>query len=212
MKTVFMALIGLAGAAPAYAQNVGTTSPFGGARIEGRVGWDRPVASIEADDIEANQGKSGVVYGGEIGFDVPQDTIILGVYAGLEGSSTKSCFEFYGRDEACVRAGRNITAGARVGVQLGVRTMVYAKGGYSNGKLKASYVDFDDAQNNLRYRPNLDGFHLGAGAEANVSANVYGKLEYVYTNYNAGRLDNGDFGFTADLERHQVVAGVGIRF
>ena len=53
MKTVFMALIGLAGAAPAYAQNVGTTSPFGGARIEGRVGWDRPVASIEADDIHS---------------------------------------------------------------------------------------------------------------------------------------------------------------
>ena len=52
----------------------------------------------------------------------------------------------------------------------------------------------------------MEGFRVGAGAEFKLSNNMYLKGEYRYSNY--GKID----GYDIDIDRHQVVAGVGIRF
>jgi len=53
---------------------------------------------------------------------------------------------------------------------------------------------------------NLDGFRVGAGLEYNISPTTYVKGEYRYSHY--GDVD----GYDIDLDRHQLVGGVGIRF
>lgn len=55
------AIVAFASAAPAFAQDQGSGSSFGDVRIEAGVGWDRPVASVDAEDCDASQGKSGIV-------------------------------------------------------------------------------------------------------------------------------------------------------
>lgn len=210
MKYIVAGAFLLAAAAPAAAQTVGPVAS--GARVEARVGWDRPVIEANLDGASDKAGKSGVVYGVEAGYDiVTSGPTLIGLYAGIEDASTKQCSEIFGGDEGCIKAGRNITAGARVGFTTN-NGVVYLKGGYSNGRAKISYADPAAPQDNFRLSENLDGFHLGAGGEVMFNRNVYGKLEYVYTNYSGYDYDDGVTTAGLDVERHQIVAGVGFRF
>ena len=96
--------------------------------------------------------------------------------------------------------------------------MLYAKGGYTNTRVESRFQDrleddgfdlnFDDAQS-------VDGFRVGAGVEQLIGPG-YVKLEYRYSNYSAMKFDDRLFSdnqeIGIDLDRHQVVAGVGMRF
>ena len=87
---------------------------------------------------------------------------------------------------------------ARGGVKVGERGKVYALAGYTNARYKTSYTT--PAGVTTRDAANLDGFRLGAGYEHNLTSNVYGKVEYRYSDYES------------DISRHQVLFGVGLNF
>jgi outer membrane immunogenic protein len=89
--------------------------------------------------------------------------------------------ELYGNDRLCLRSGRNLTAGVRLGVPVGEKFAVYAEGGYSNGRASIDYQDFDLTIPDENEGRNFDGFHVGGGIEGTVSGSLYGCLEYVYT-------------------------------
>lgn len=214
MKYLIAGALALVIVAPAAAQS--GPSVTSGGRIEARFGWDRAefkdrifVGDLE---LERKAGKSGIAYGVEAGYDYVTDgRVLVGAYAGIAGSNIKDCERSPFGDRFCLKRGRNITVGARVGYVLN-RGVVYLKGGYSNGRLKQKYTDADFPELNFSQGKNFGGFHLGAGGEVMISGNVYGKLEYVYTDYSNSRsFDEGvyeNFG----SRRHQVIAGVGLRF
>ncbi|MBN8830396.1 MAG: hypothetical protein J0G94_07140, partial [Sphingomonadales bacterium] len=61
-----------------------------GLRADIHSGWDR-LSVHERTDVgtsgaTTHQGADGVIYGGEIGYDVPLGAFSLGVYGGLEGA------------------------------------------------------------------------------------------------------------------------------
>lgn len=91
--------------------------------------------------------------------------------------------------ENAVKAGRDLYVGGRIGYVLGGSTLVYGKAGYTNARISFN----DDGFNN-------DGYRLGAGVERNFGR-FFGKVEYRYSRYEK-----------IDLNRDQVVAGVGVRF
>ena len=104
--------------------------------------------------------------------------------------------------------------GARVGVPVSPQALLYAKGGYTNARFG---LDADDGAGfNEDFSATLDGFRVGAGVEYLFGTNVYGKVEYRYSNYSSLKYndtlfnDSNEIG--VDLDRHQVVAGVGFRF
>lgn len=207
----------LAMTAPAFAQDATSEgATMAGFRIEARAGYDNPRLNLTYDDgvdsIDETDGTDGIAYGGEMGYDFPLGYSTAGVYAGVDFASTEFCAEVYGEDEGCIKASRNITVGIRGASQVSPNTLLYVKGGYSNGRITVSYEDFEDVLEDAEESENVDGFHLGAGGEISFGSNAYGKLEYVYTNYAADRLDGADFSVGADLSRHQVLAGFGIRF
>lgn len=169
------ALALMAVATPAMAQD-GT---FQGPRVEVVGGWDRAQTQ--------GVGGSGFVYGGGIGYDLQRGKTVFGVDAEVTGSTLDKC-EF----GVCAKAGRDLYAGARIGVAATPNTLVYGKIGYSNGRM----IGYTATQ---RIADNLDGVRLGAGVERSFG-NVYGKVEYRYTNY------------SQNVERHQVLGGIGYRF
>ncbi|TXC72219.1 porin family protein [Sphingomonas ginsenosidivorax] len=200
MKSLALAAVAfVVVASPAIAQ----TAKVSGPRVEANVGWDRVVLKADGE----SEGKSGVTYGGEIGYDVMIGSrAVLGAYAGIDGASTKDC-DSDGTLSGCVKAGRNLTAGARVGYLVGPTSLLYVKGGYSNGRIQVSVTEtaapafaFDDGVN-------LRGFHVGAGAEVGLGHGLYGKAEYSYTNY-----ESFEFVGTVNPDRHRVVIGAGFRF
>lgn len=199
---------------PVQAQDA--ASSFDGPRIEARVGWDGPqirgTISDGVNRISRKADKTGVVYGGEIGYDHALRNVVIGAYAGLEESSAKECGELYGEDRLCLRAGRNITGGVRIGTPVGDQFMLYGKGGYSNGRVTVDYRDYELILADIDEGRNFDGFHVGGGVEGTLSGRVYGRLEYVYTSYGkvSATLDDA----TASLKptRHQVAYAMGLRF
>jgi outer membrane immunogenic protein len=164
-----------------------------GFRAEIHGGWDR----VNAEDV----GDSGVVYGIGLGYDMKVgQRAFVGADFSIDDSSQKECegSALVNNDELCIRAGRDLAAGIRGGAMIGQRGKLYALAGYTNARFKTAYTT--PAGVTTRDAANLDGFRLGAGYQHQVAGNAYGKVEYRYSNYEAG------------IERHQVLFGVGVEF
>lgn len=192
--TIAAALLAATVATPALAQDrADPRAPFTGARVEAIAGFDR---------VQGNGGHAdGVVYGGQFGYDVQSNYGLLGIEGEVTGSTTRECVgagtAFDTRD--CLKAARDLYVGGRIGAVVGGTTLLYAKAGYTNARVRLTTDD--GARTTTLDAQNLDGVRVGAGVEHAFGAGpVYGKVEYRYSNYEQ------------DVVRHQVVAGVGIRF
>jgi outer membrane immunogenic protein len=179
-------------ATPAFAQDQGNLSGF---RIEGLVGYDRPSVQDESAD--------GVAYGVGVGYDFQSGNAVFGLEAEATDSSANERVAGVAipGDELRVRAGRDLYVGGRVGAVVGGRTLLYAKAGYTNARVRVDYEDGTAGTiNDFTDRTNLDGVRAGAGAQFSIGSNAFLKTEYRYSNYQDG------------VDRHQVVGGFGFRF
>lgn len=218
-------------ALPARAQE---TSPFTGFRLELLGGYDnlRNGSSVDIDDDDTDdidQSIDGFLYGVGIGYDVDLGTAVLGVEGELSdstgeedpGQTLNAPFDYR------ANLGRDLYVGARVGFKASPRTLLYVKGGYTNTKMNAVVTDNDPADPEdyaVSADETIDGYRVGAGVEYALPGDMIGfgsgafaKLEYRYSNYDDLSLNNDGF-FTGDnvigidLDRHQVMAGIGVRF
>ena len=200
MRTLILAAVATTAlATPALAQTAG--APFTGLRIEGVAGYDALKDGHDTSD--------GFVYGGAVGYDVQLNNLVVGAEGELTGSTTDTRTDnlINAGDRFRVGMGRDVYLGARVGVPLNPTTLAYAKGGYTNARVDTRYTQ---GTTEVRDHTDLDGFRLGAGLEHQLGANTYIKGEYRYSNY--GHADNSVGRYDIDVDRHQVVAGVGMRF
>ncbi len=191
MRTIIAAALvsAIALAAPAVAQE---RAPFTGPRAEAVVGFDR----IQAD----GEHQDGVSYGGQIGYDFQSGFGLIGIEGEATGSTTDACdgAGSAANPNLCVKAGRDLYAGGRIGTVLGENTLLYAKAGYTNARVRLTSNN-GTTTTTLGGR-NLDGVRVGAGLEHKFGEKFYGKAEYRYSNYEDG------------VSRHGVLAGVGVRF
>lgn len=191
-------------------------SAQGGFRADIHAGLDK-ISTHQRTDVGTSgattrEKDDGVIYGGEIGYDVDLAGFTLGAYAGLEGSSIKKCSEVFAEVETCARSGRNITLGARAGFRAMPRMLVYAKGGYSNGQVTLEYIDHVTPANSFGVSDEMDGWHAGAGIQLDLVNNVYAKLEYVRTDYSDYGIRQGTATISGGVNRDNVILGVGMRF
>ena len=218
MRAYLLAAVAAAAlATPALAQD-GPDGPFNGPRVGAILGYDalQPGSTEDSDIRGDNQTADGLVYGGDLGYDVQRGNMVFGIEGEVTGSTSKvnnnpvdpNSFG-YGR----VKAGRDLYAGVRVGTLVTPTTLLYAKGGYTNGRLDLTR---NDTVTTTGHHYNLDGYRVGAGVEQSMGGKAYIKAEYRYSNYGNARLEyangaNTD-NFNVDTDRHEVVAGVGLRF
>ena len=220
MKTTAALLVAgsmLAAATPAMAQD---SENFNGFRLEALAGYDVSKAGSTSDnDTNANDDQSidGLAYGVGAGYDFDAGGVVLGLEAEYVGSTAETEYDMGDFEDigvGNVETGRDLYLGARIGVKANDDLLVYAKGGYTN----ATY-NFRNNDGTTEYEVDLDtdGFRVGAGLEYALSGNTFAKVEYRYSNYSDAELDfEGDAPDVAvpdiDLDRHQVMAGFGMRF
>ncbi len=210
----------LALATPAFAQSGPPSDPdteFNGARAGILLGYDRvQPGQIANSNIDDTNSADGLTYGGDVGYDIQRGRVVFGVEGEVTGSTAKVTNNpsaagalGYGR----VKAGRDLYAGARIGFAVAPRTLIYAKGGYTNQRLD---LVASDGTTQTGQHFNLDGWRAGVGLEQKLGRNTYAKIEYRYSNYGNARLEyaNGanTNNFSVDTDRHQVMAGFGVRF
>lgn len=202
-------------ASPAFAQSA--NGPFDGFRVGAVAGWDglRPGRGPNSS-ISNGNGADGFLYGADLGYDRQMGKLVVGIDGEVDGSTAKATNDpvdvnalGYGR----VKTGRDLYIGGRIGYTVAPTTMLYAKAGYTNARLDLTASD-GTTETGDHY--NLDGYRLGVGVEQAIGRNAYAKLEYRYSNYGDARLEYADGAntnnFDVDTDRHQVVAGVGLRF
>ena len=213
-KYLVASLLATAVAWPAYAQDSGFTGP----RVEGVIGYDslqsgeRDDDGVDTGDNNGDETIDGVVYGVNAGYDFDLGGLVLGVEGEFtESSGKQSTTESIDGFSSRIETGRDLYVGGRIGLPVTPSTLLYAKGGYTNTAIEGAFEDETDA---LEFDSNVDGFRVGAGVEQKLGTNLYGKLEYRYSNYDNLEIGDGAEALSTDidLDRHQVVAGLGFRF
>jgi outer membrane immunogenic protein len=199
LKYLILGTVAASGlAAPAFAQDAPAAQvdqSFAGFRLEAIAGY--------VDTNVSGQGSNGIVYGGAAGYDIRSGSMVFGFDVEGSDSTVDKCFAsiLVAGDQLCIQEGRDLFVGGRLGGVVGSRTLLYAKAGYVNGRINVAYEDgtagtagdFDSGEN-------LDGVRGAAGAEFLIGSKAFAKIEYRYSNYEGG------------FEKHQGVAGFGIRF
>ena len=204
MRYVFLgAMLATTAAGPALAQD--EPAPFTGAHVEALAGYDNVGGGSE--------GREGFAYGIGAGYDFQVGGAVLGLEGEASDSTTRArAFDVaVPGDRARYNANRDLYIGARVGVAVAPKTLMYAKGGYTNAQFTTTYDN--GTGTNVVSRNTLDGYRLGAGVEQKL--NLFGpsgfvKAEYRYSHYR--NLNAGPSNVDINLDRHQVMVGLGVRF
>jgi outer membrane immunogenic protein len=194
-KYILAALLAGSIAAPAMAQPAADGStPYTGVKVEGIVGWDR--LKVPGDHAD------GIAYGAGIGYDYQMGSMVLGVEGEAAGSTTDQCATSVTvtGDRLCAKLGRDLYVGGRIGAVVGNRTLLYAKAGYTNARVRLTYTDGATGVNNFNIGANKGGWRVGGGVEQSIGARTFIKAEYRYSTY------------SGNIDKHQVVAGFGVRF
>lgn len=198
-KFVFASALALV-AVPTLAQDA--PNAFNGPFVGVQAGWqqDRLGVSVGIDDGSLKN--DGFVYGGQIGYDARvSPNVVIGGEASLTGLSGSS-------DIAGIElgVGRTINATARLGYVVGDKSLLYARGGYSNARFSADDGTTSDSASR-------DGYTIGGGYELMLARSVSARVEYNYSDY--GSEDLSDLVGTrasAGLSRHAVTGGINFRF
>lgn len=203
---------------PVLAQSIGDAS-FTGPRVEVIAGYDASSAGSTADDNRNTDDQSieGVLYGAALGYDFNAGGVVLGLEGEYSRSTADTDFQaggLGGLGVGSLDTGRDLYAGARIGVVAQPNLLLYAKGGYTNAR-----YELNAASGTGTFEQNIkaEGYRLGAGAEYAMTPNTFAKIEYRYSNYSDaevrfGNAANDTVSFDIDTDRHQVVAGFGLRF
>lgn len=199
MKFKFLAAVAFTSviATPALAQS---DSSFSGFNLAVLGGYD----SVRLSDGNNSESKGDFMYGVSLGYNADLGSAVVGIEAEIadsEVSETVTDLAVLG-DSLTTSASRDLYIGARVGAKLAPNVLLYAKGGYTNARLKLTY---DNGVNVISDGENFDGFRLGAGLE--YSFDRFGlRGEYRYSDY--GQITAGGVSTGGNLKRHQVLVAL----
>jgi outer membrane immunogenic protein len=140
-------------ASPSLAQDA-DKADFSGFRLEALGGYDH----VSGD----GDGRGGLVYGLAGGYDAALGQARLGVEAEATESavSQRVAGGIVAGDRLRTDLGRDLYIGVRAGYVLSPATMIYAKAGYSNARVIATYISGTTSTTDAT---NLDGVRAGAG-------------------------------------------------
>ena len=194
-------------AAVALAAGFATTAsaaPFDGPYVGVQGGWsqdDLGTPSTPLGDLDVDRKKDSVSGGAFLGYDHRVgDRVVLGAEAGVQVGADDEVVRNAGGSRITVDPKHSFDVTARAGYLVGDNTLLYARGGYTNAKVRTSV---SDAAGFRSASENRDGWLVGGGLEHALSENVSARAEYRYSDF-------GDGG--SGFDRHQALFGLSYRF
>lgn len=164
-----------------------------GFRLEGLIGYD----DAAFDSVTRGD---GLLYGIGLGYDLGSRRMRFGLEAEASDSTARTCEPLIGgTGNVCLRASRDLYVGARLGIEVAPRVLLYGKAGYTNFAESNLYPP---SVGSIVTHPHSDGIRFGLGAEFALSGRTFIKAEYRYSRYERAQ----------DFDRNQAVLGFGFRF
>ncbi len=181
-----------------------SAEPFNGPYVGVQAGWsqdDVGTPSTPAGDVTFDRSQDSVSGGLFMGYDYKiSPRVVVGAEAGVQVAADDSIVRDFGSTRVTMDPERSLDLTARAGYLVNDDTLLYARGGYTNARVKTS---IEDSAGIRSASTNRDGWLVGGGAEHALSDNVSARLEYRYSD-----LGEGDGGF----DRHQALFGLSYRF
>ena len=142
-------------------------------------------------------------YGGAFaGYNLQNDMFVYGV----EGDINYSRFTGSTAGVADARTSIDGSLRARAGVAITDDILLYGTGGVAAQRLTVSpWATTGDQQA-------LIGFTAGAGMDARLTDQVFGRVEYRYTQYGNRNFDFGSGTQSVNSRDHRVGVGLGVKF
>lgn len=145
-------------------------------------------------------GTDGFVGNGFAGWNWQSGGFVYGVegdvgYNGMEGSNAGVSSE----------SGVDGSLRARLGLAATDNLLIYGTAGGAAERLKISDAAGSDTNT-------MFGWTAGVGADAKLTEQVFGRLEYRYTKYGSDDFNTGSGVQSVDDSNHKVLVGVGMQF
>lgn len=177
---------------------------FEGPYIGAQVGWNsnqiqNPETSLGVVPMDDDQQSlTGGVYAG---YDRRvADRVVVGVEGGLDFARNDDVKSTAAGNTFTIDPKYSFDLTARAGYLVQPNTLVYARAGYTNARIKTTV---DSAIGTASATDNRDGWLVGAGVERQLMKNASARMEYRYSD-----LSERDGNF----DRHRVLAGISYRF
>lgn len=215
LRQSLMAAAGLASllaVAPAFAADVVQEEPPAPAapmEVPPLNTWSGPYAGVTvgygfsgrlADPVGNSISTDGFIGGGFAGFNIQSNDFVAGVEADVGYNGVKG--DDFGLES---KGGVDGSLRARLGYAVGENVLLYATGG---GALRS--VGLSDGVGSDRNT--ALGWTVGAGADIKLTQQVFGRVEYRYTDYGRDTysLPSGDYDLKSKDNR--IMFGVGMKF
>lgn len=194
----------IAATAIAITGSAAQAQDFNGPYTGVQAGWNEDsVGTVESPvgDLALEKSKDSFNGGIFLGYD---HEIAPRIVVGVEGDIG------FGADDELIRTGRDtvtridprrsLSLSARAGYIVADNTLVYARGGYTNARVRTTLTDAEGTTSQVSDR---DAWLIGGGVERYLTPNFTARLEYRYTDLSDG---NGKY------DRHQALVGVAYHF
>jgi outer membrane immunogenic protein len=199
----------VAAAAPATADN--TTYNWGGLYLGTTSGWAgtdvRGSYVLSANVNRHNVSGDSWIYGGVLGIQHQFGQFVLGVEVNYSGTGfgddwdasnngpNASCLGGTATPFTCrARVDSILTIGPRVGFALSNRWLVFATGGYAQGRIDTSVLHRSTGVEVGRSSHSHDGWFAGGGVEYALTPNWSLGLEYQHVDFDTERHFDSRFG------------------
>ena len=206
------AMLALLGAIPAYAADaVIEQPPEPGMPMEEAPisSWAGPYAGISlgygfAGELTGATGGTidtdGFLAHGFAGYNFQTDLFVYG----LEGDLGYGGFKG-GNGVTTTESGLDGSLRARMGVAVTDSILVYGTAGGAGQRFSVSDAAGTDTRN-------LYGWTAGAGADVKLTENIFGRVEYRYTDYGTKSFNTGSGAQSIEARDNRVTFGIGMKF
>ena len=181
-----------------------TAETFNGPYVGVTAGWNRAEVAdrtLGARPIDAEATRDSAVIGIYGGYNHKvTDNVVLGVEGGFSAAVDDTVRAQSLGQALNLDPRYSFDLSARAGYLVTSRTLVYARGGYANQRIRNT---LETDSGTLRSSDNLDGWTVGGGVEYAITSNISARAEYRYSDF--GR-NGGEF------DRHQTLIGVSYNF
>ena len=148
-----------------------------------------------AGDVDAD----GWMGGAFVGYNVQNGSIVYGAEGDLGFSGANGSLGAVELDQGIFGSLR-----ARLGYQLDP-VLLYGTAGVAATKAKITDASGSDSNTHL-------GWTVGAGADALLTDNIFGRLEYRYSDYEEKAFATPNTAVSSGFSDHSVRAGIGMKF
>lgn len=212
--TAAIALMAMLGTVPAFAADtVMEEPPVPSAPMEQPPlnTWSGPYAGVTLGYAFSGSTEVGSPYNNDIG----TDGFLLGGFAGynfqvgnmVAGAEADIGYSWEDGSNAGLTSESGVEGSlrARLGYVVSPSVLLYATAGGAAKDLEVSGGGFSDSNTMI-------GWTAGGGADIMVTENIFGRVEYRYTDFGSDTFNLGGTSADVDDKNHRVNFGLGVKF